>query len=223
MTIKANGGSASFDGKHALLFSDITNLRFNNSIPVGNKAITPEVKVPTITSSVASTDTGAYTITASIPAQSNATSYSLYEDNQVVKTGAVTETAQIVTFDVKDKAIGTYTYKITLTNGTDVAENTVIVKVVKADELATAIVSLSETSTNADAYKVYISVPANSKATNYTLYEGSSAIAQGVVTKQAQSIVKEFLDKANGIYTYKVELINATGSKFSNETTVTVR
>lgn len=403
MTIKANGGSASFDGRHALLFSDITNLRFNNSIPVGNKAITPEVKVPTITSSVASTDTGAYTITATIPAnsnatsytlyennqavktgavttaaqtvtfeakdqaigtyiykitltdgkatkeattsvqvvkkqlkpatitssvastptgtytitatipaQSNATSYSLYEDNQVVKTGAVTETAQTVTFDVTDKAIGTYTYKITLTNGTDVVENTVIVKVVKADELATATVSLSETSTNADAYKVYISVPANSqatkvtlyegqkaifespivpnavtatelshlvsnnpvgkytyhailtdgtkattsntatievtakpvdntvlapsisinptvsttgkytvtatipansKATNYTLYESSSAIAQGVVTEQAQSIVKEFLDKANGTYTYKIELTNSVDSK----------
>ena len=312
MTLKANGGTASFDGRHALPFSDITNIRFNNSVPVGSKAIAPELKTPTITSSVASTDTGAYTITATIPANSNATSYTLYENDQAVKAGAVTTAAQTLTFEAKDKAIGTYTYKIALSNGTDVVENTVTVKVVKADDLATAIVSLSETSTNADLYKVYISVPAssqatkvtlyegqeaifesaivpnattatelshlvsnnpvgkytyyavltdgtktttsntetievtdkpvdntvlapsisinptvsttgkytvtatipaNSKATNYTLYEGSAAIVQGEVNTEAQSIVKEFLDKANGTYTYKIELSNPVDSK----------
>lgn len=98
----------------------------------------PDISLPklaTIASSVNPSKDGNYVITASIPVDSNADGYSIYEDGKVVKTGTVSAAAQTVNYDVKGKNNGNYTYKVVLKNSKgETPSSQVIVNVARDDQ-----------------------------------------------------------------------------------------
>lgn len=55
-------------------------------------------------------------MTIVIPEKSNATSYNLYEDNKIIKTGDVNINSQTIVVLFNNKSKGTYTYRVDLFN-----------------------------------------------------------------------------------------------------------
>ncbi|MGL5149033.1 MAG: cellulose binding domain-containing protein [Clostridium sp.] len=97
--------------QYGVTSSDIITVKVNNStIPPIDKP-----KEGSITIDKPQND-GNYTLTLNIPTSSNATSYELYEGNKIAKSGSVTSQAQTIKVDFKDKASGTYTYRLDLIN-----------------------------------------------------------------------------------------------------------
>ena len=52
----------------------------------------------------------------SIPEKSNATSYNLYEDDKIIKTGDVSTLSQVINVNFTNKIKGTYVYRVDLIN-----------------------------------------------------------------------------------------------------------
>ncbi len=135
------GASIEVQGMIGLCFSGVRNITFNGCNPVGKNVIpnpdpepSKDLKVPSIVSDEANSADGAYTVNATIPANSNATDYTLYENDILVKQGKVDGTSATETkidYAAKDKVNGTYNYKIVLTNGTKSTEakTAVVVKI----------------------------------------------------------------------------------------------
>lgn len=68
-----------------------------------------------------------YRLTVSVPAASNATSWTLLEGSTVVQSGTLTGTAAFTrAVDISGKANGTYSYSVRLGNGTSTTTGTVI-------------------------------------------------------------------------------------------------
>ncbi|MGL5676080.1 MAG: glycosyl hydrolase family 18 protein [Cellulosilyticaceae bacterium] len=218
------------------LTNDNPNTAENSTM---SQAVVVEVVAPqpdvvlaaSVSTSVASTDTGAYDVNVTIPANSKATSYTLYENGKSVKTGTVNPkatTAQKEKLAVTGKEVGKYTYKVELTNGvmtTQSNEASVEVMEKQPDVVLTASVNTSVASTDTGAYDVNVTIPANSKATSYTLYENGKSVKTGAVTPNATTAQKEKLavtGKTVGTYTYKVELTNGAMTTTSNEASVVV-
>ncbi|MBZ9625570.1 cellulose binding domain-containing protein [Clostridium sp. FP2] len=99
--INANGSTSS---------SNLTVTVNNNTVP----PITHPLK-GILTVDKVSND-GSYNISVGIPAKSNATSYNLYENNEIIKTGVVTDLAQSFVQPFTGVATGTYEYKMSLIN-----------------------------------------------------------------------------------------------------------
>ncbi|MGL4345905.1 MAG: glycosyl hydrolase family 18 protein [Cellulosilyticaceae bacterium] len=198
----------------------------NEVVVVVEPAVSGKPKVPTLTATAVKD--GAYDVTGTIPAKSEATAYTLYENNVAVKTGVVTPDAAnvtTVTNAVKNKQPGTYTYKLEVTNtvGTSVSNEVVVVVETNVPQEKPKAATLTATAVKDAAYDVVGSVPAQSGATSYKLYEGSAVIKQGTVDAQmASTITQAFTNKAEGTYAYQLEMINAVGSTMSNTVTVTV-
>ncbi|MGL4799946.1 MAG: glycosyl hydrolase family 18 protein [Cellulosilyticaceae bacterium] len=226
-------------GKYAYtvqLTNDNPNAAENSTM---SQAVVVEVVAPqpdvvlaaSVSTSVASTDTGAYDVNVTIPANSKATSYTLYENGKSVKTGTVNPkatTTQKEKLAVTGKEVGKYTYKVELTNGVmTTPSNEASVEVIEKqpDVVLTASVSTSVASTDTGAYDVNVTIPANSKATSYTLYENGKSVKTGAVNPTATTNQKEKLavtGKTVGTYTYKVELTNGAMTTTSNEASVVV-
>lgn len=99
---------------------------FNNNGSTGSSIITvnvnntvvPPVEVP-LKPSISidnSTNNGDYKLTCNIPKNSKGTSYRLVEDNKIIKSGAVTDTEQSFTEEIKGKGKGIYKYRLDLIN-----------------------------------------------------------------------------------------------------------
>lgn len=81
------------------------------------------------------------------------------------------------------------------------------------DSLKAAIISASEVINN--DYTLTVKIPSRNLATSYKIYEGSTELESGVLVPSQLSdkiIIKEFSNKAPGIYTYKVELKDSLGN-----------
>lgn len=169
------------------------------------------------------TNKGNYTVTAKIPANSKATSYKLYENETVVKEGAVTDAELTITLPITDKADGTYVYKVETINSektTDSSKLTVTVSQKLPKPLA-ATLSVNN-ATNNGSYTITAKIPANSNATSYNLYEGSTVVKTGDITNLASTITFDVKDKAVGTYTYKIDTINDDNTTSSDNLVVTV-
>ena len=100
-----------------LINADGSTLGDNLTIKVNNNVVPPidkpEKGTLTLKEGQASGD---YTVTLSIPAKSKATSYNLYENDKIIKTGDVTDSAQTIDVEFKNKEAGSYTYRLDLIN-----------------------------------------------------------------------------------------------------------
>ena len=169
------------------------------------------------------TNKGTYTITLKIPANSKATSYKLYENNKVVKEGTVSTDALEVKYDAKDMADGTYKYKVeTLNSDSSNVSNDLTVTVSKVlPKPLEATLSVNKATNNGD-YVITASIPANSNATSYKLYENNKVVKEGEVTTSASNVTLDVKGKAKGTYTYKLEMINYDNTVPSKDLVVTV-
>lgn len=170
-------------------------------------------------------NTGNYTIKMSIPSNSNATSYELKENNKVVSTGTVDNSAKTINFNVTNKAKGSYSYTLDLINSDGrTSSNTLTVVVGNSTEEATKPLQGTITvdkANNDGNYTVTAKIPANSNATKYNVLENDKVIKTGTVTTASQEISIPFTNKEKGAYTYKLELVNANGSTYSDSIIVT--
>lgn len=96
----------------------------------------PEITLTagTISASVSSSTDGNYSITATAPAKNAAVSYDVFEGSKSIKSGSLTansDKAETIKIDLKDKADGSYAYKLVLkdANGKTIDSNTVTVTV----------------------------------------------------------------------------------------------
>ncbi|MGL4345640.1 MAG: glycosyl hydrolase family 18 protein [Cellulosilyticaceae bacterium] len=168
----------------------------------------------------------AYTVSVAIPANSMAASYTVLENGASIKTGAVTAAANNFTIPVTKDAKGTYSYQVKLTGPQGAMDsNTVSVTVKEAAVAMPKQPSLSATAVTEGSYSVSGSVPAQSAATSYTLYENGTAIKTGSVNPTATSttaVNQSFTNKAAGTYQYQLEVSNAAGTAVSSTVTVVV-
>ncbi|MEO2509355.1 cellulose binding domain-containing protein [Clostridium paraputrificum] len=87
------------------------------TVKVSNNVV-PPIDVPlkaTLEVDKSSND-GNYNLTISIPEKSNATSYNLYEDDKIIKTGDVSTLSQVINVNFTNKIKGTYVYRVDLIN-----------------------------------------------------------------------------------------------------------
>lgn len=166
---------------------------------------------------------GNYTVTASIPANSKATSYKLYENDKVVQSGAVTTDTLNFKYNAANMADGTYTYKLETINSdsTTISDN-LSVTVSKTLPKPLAATLTVDKATNNGTYTVTASIPANSNASSYKLYENGTSVKTGDVAASASKITFDVKDKALGTYTYKIDTINADNTTTSSDLVVTV-
>ena len=88
------------------------------------------LKAPVISSSVKGSDTGEYTITVSVPENSNGQTMDVYENGVKIGSETITTAAKDFNYSIKGKTNGNYTYFAVLKNGTkSIESNTKSVKV----------------------------------------------------------------------------------------------
>ena len=171
---------------------------------------------------------GDYRVTMDLPWGTNATSFTLYENDVAISTQQLTANtpeAQQAVVAVAGKPNGTYRYRGELANAAGTtATATLVVKVRDASPAAPAI-SL-EGAKFAGSYTVHTNLWRGTNATGYTLYENGNAIDTqdlAPATPAAQKASTSFTDKAPGTYRYIAELANAAGSTRSKTLVVTVK
>lgn len=162
-----------------------------------------------------------YTVTANIPANSDATSFEVLENNAVIKSGQVSAGAQTITVPVVKEKVGTYNYVLVLKNAAGIKNsNTVYVKV---EAQAVKPATLSATAPEKGSYTVTLDIPTASNAKNYTLFENGAKIASASMDPMAAAKIDvPCQNKAAGTYTYVAELSNETSKASSNTIKVAV-
>ena len=115
-------GSVSFGGACDGGIGDIkpTNIKLTGK-GIGEDDITPpptpeSPKKATITASTSDSKDGKYSITATIPKDSNATKFEIFENGKSIKSGKVTAAAATIKHDLKKTESGNFEYYVTLTN-----------------------------------------------------------------------------------------------------------
>ena len=118
-------GSVSFGGACDGGIGDIkpTNIKLTGK-GIGEDDITPpptpeSPKKATITASTSDSKDGKYSITATIPKDSNATKFEIFENGKSIKSGKVTAAAATIKHDLKKTESGNFEYYVTLTNDTN--------------------------------------------------------------------------------------------------------
>ncbi|MGL4847327.1 MAG: carbohydrate-binding protein, partial [Clostridium sp.] len=170
---------------------------------------------------------GNYNVKLEIPKDSKATDYKLYENNKVIKEGAVTSEKLTVSVDMKDKAEGEYIYKAELKNKDGITTSISVKVIVKKDVVVPQekpkkpSISVDKAQNKGD-YKVTGTISKDSNGKTFKLYENAKVIEEGVVSKEEKIITKDFKGKAVGKYTYKIELINEVGVTTSETIEVVV-
>ncbi|MGL4107629.1 cellulose binding domain-containing protein [Clostridium sp. LP20] len=169
---------------------------------------------------------GNYKLTLSVPNNSKATSYKLYENGTTVKSGSLTNSATSVIHDVINKPTGTYMYKLDLINsyGSTSSDNLTIkvnnTVVPPIDIPLTGNITVDKASNDGN-YTLNLSIPTKSNATSYNLYENNKIVKTGAVTAIAQDIPVTFIKKETGTYIYRLDLINKDATTVSNDLKVT--
>lgn len=200
---------------------------YKNPVPLTTTDI-PSDKLPLAPSlsSDSIQNQGTYTLTATIPNNSRATSYKLYENGAVIKSGTISSTDNTITHSIVYKQTGTYLYSLDLineygstpSNNVTIYVNNTTVPDVPVPNKGT--ISVDNVNNSGD-YNITLSIPANSNATSYKLYENDKIIKTDSVTTSADTIVIPFKNKEKGTYVYRLDLINKDGTTPSNSITVT--
>lgn len=87
------------------------------TVKVDNNTIPPiDIPLKAMLSVDKPSNEGRYNLTIAIPEKSNATSYNLYEDDKIIKTGDVNINPQTIVVPFNNKSKGTYTYRVDLFN-----------------------------------------------------------------------------------------------------------
>ena len=108
--------------------SEIITVKVNNNVvPPVEVPLKPELTVDN------TANAGDYTLSISIPKNSNATSYNLRENNKIIKTGKVDNNAQSFEEKITGKESGEYIYKLDLINKDGTTSSDEIKVVVKND------------------------------------------------------------------------------------------
>lgn len=215
--------------------SSITVTVKNGDSPEGSDTGSPTGVPATVSLTIENYDgDGNYSISFNIWWGNNGTSWKIYENNQLIYTGALqgnSPNAQTASYPVTGKANGTHSYKVEVSNqyGTT-SSNTVSVTVTNSsgggNETAPAAASLSvDKATNSGAYTVTVTIPAGNTATTMTLYENNTAVKTQAVTANsatAQTVDYAVSGQAVGSYIYRADLSNAYGTTASSNLTVTV-
>lgn len=164
---------------------------------------------------------GNYTLTAKVPAYSNATTLRILEGSTVIAEQAVSGiNASTVTKDLRFKAAGTYSYSTQLVNAYGTTVGNSISVTVQPSTLATPTGGVllpwitTDSTVNKGSYNISMGVQANNKADTLNLYENDKIVYTQKLDGVAEtSFVKNFTAKADGYYKYRVELTNAAGGK----------
>ena len=175
---------------------------------------TNTLKAPTLSAS--SVQNGRFTLSAKVPAYNTATSYKILEDSKVISSGTLVagqSKEASINYEVKNKADGTYKYKIELSDSASSVnsnEVTVTVKAPTPPALKAATISNSECKNG--NYTISIEIPDNNLATSYKLFENNTEIASGNLSlnENTQIITKSISNKPEGIYNYNVVLTMKT-------------
>lgn len=183
--------------------------------PSGDLPLKPSLSAPSTTSN------GNYTVTIKVPVNSNATSYKLYENGTTVKTGALSSSAINIEHKVSNKPTGTYMYKAELFNSNGSTSSEIITIKVDNNVVPDVDIPLKATITvdkanNDGNYTLNISIPSNSKATSYNIYEDNKIIKTGEVSTTAQNFSIKTSNKPTGTYLYRLDLINKDATTSSD-------
>ncbi|NYE19080.1 glycoside hydrolase family 76 protein [Microbacterium immunditiarum] len=170
---------------------------------------------------------GAYNITMNLWWGSNARTYRLYENGQLIAERALTPAspdAQQVVEAIAGRTDGEYVYTAELVNskGTTWAQPvTVTVRDAKPGTPA-----LSHDNWDGDGtYALTANLWWGTNATSYRFLEGSTVLAEGTLaasTPAAQAVSHEVTGSTPGQHTYTVEFTNAAGTTLSQPVNVTV-
>lgn len=184
-------------------------------------------KVSLLGAAVSSTTTdsrdGNYSITVSVPENSNAKEFKLYEGNNVIKTQSVTSKGQKYTYNMKNKPNGTYKYKVVMSDGKNQVQSSILSVYVGPEIVLKApIVSSSVDKSNNGQYTIKVSVPSYSNGDIMDVYEGTRKIASEKITASAKEFTYEIKDKKNGVYNYKAVIRGNNKSIESNIKSVNV-
>ncbi|MBZ9625569.1 hypothetical protein G9F71_022330 [Clostridium sp. FP2] len=209
--------------------SDGTKTITSNQVTV--IVIAPIVnKLQVATLTAGSESNGEYKLTATVPANNTATSYTIMEGTKQVNTGTLVAgqtTIQTIVHDSTGKAPGTYDYTVVVTDGkVSLISNKVSVVVSKVVGNLPAKPSLSQDSWNGGStYKITMNMWWGENGTSWNLYENGVLISTKPLVangSNAQIDSVSFKGKATGTYVYKAELVNATGATLSETVTYTV-
>lgn len=218
------GAKVSIEGMIGLSFSEVRNITFNGCIPSSEVLPMPKPLPATVQSDVPEVLIGKpYKVTATIPANSQAETYEVKENNKIIKQGAVDAKGMVVELPmIKDKA-GEYSYDVILRNAVGETKSN-SVKVMVTEQLSKPLAgSVVATPVIEGNYDITMTIPAKSQATSYTLYENNIAIkTDSVDPNSAATFTESFKEKEVGTYSYTLELANAVGKTTSNEAQVVV-
>ncbi|OKP69105.1 G-D-S-L family lipolytic protein [Paenibacillus sp. P3E] len=171
---------------------------------------------------------GDYQITMNLWWGNNGTSYKLYENGKLIDVKAFADhspEAQNAVTNLTGKANGTYTYTAELINSWGTTVSSPLVVTVK--DAAPGVPVLSNDNWDGDGnYNVTMNLWWGMNATIYRLYENGVLVDTQPLsanTPNAQSAVTSVLNRTAGVYEYRAELVNSSGTRESVIMKVTVQ
>lgn len=157
----------------------------------------------------------------------NAREYRLYENDVLIETQILPDKApqaQSTTVGIKDRDNGSYRYYAELTNAFGTTRTDEIVVTVKDAAPGKPVISHNNWDHDGD-YSIQMDLWWGTNGTTYRLYENRIWIATVELSPNspsAQSAVVQIENREIGSYAYQAELVNASGSTWSNLITVEV-
>ncbi|MEG1002310.1 cellulose binding domain-containing protein [Clostridium sp.] len=181
---------------------------------------------PTIETSEVNSN-GNYDIKVRIPKDSKGTTFKLYENGKIIKSGNLNNNETTVTENIINKPTGTYMYKAELFNENGSTSSSIITVYVNNNVTPPVEVPLKplisvDNNNNKGDYVINATIPKNSKGETYRLYEDGKIVKSGSVSINEESFIHKVKNKENGSFKYRVDLINKDGTTSSDEIVVVV-
>nr|WP_305120906.1 chitinase N-terminal domain-containing protein [Saccharibacillus sp. JS10] len=159
---------------------------------------------------------GSYTVTMNLWWGNNGSSYTLYEDGKVIKSGLLSDVspnAQKLSVPIEGKKNGVYKYELELKNKFGATKSNLLTVNVTDASPAQAILSQDNWDRDGD-YNVKMNLWWGTNADSYELYENGQLVdtqSLNVSTPGSQQAITKISGKAPGVYEYKAVLKNAAG------------